>query len=420
MLTGDLVRARVKGRDIAPALVDPDSPRLLDRAGELLAVMDRAEAEGWTRGAIVAAFREVEGLSTDTRMLRGMAKVLLDPCTFDTEAPVDPVALRARVFRAAARRGPLGRRPGARPTAAEVLAEVAAELAAEGAGEGGEDAPALDGDALAGALYADLKDEQRLLVRKGPRDPRALVDRYNLALVQALLLRTARLDLRLPDPDPKRVRQLLRYLKFFELMFRARWRGDELVLAVDGPRSILSGAVRYGRQLATFFPAVALHPRWRLEAEVHWGRRNLRKRLVLDQDAGLRSHFRDTGVWRSRAELFFEERFRAAETGWTLEPGRMVIRPGQDVVVPDFTLRRDGRVAHLDIVGTWRRAWLRRHLADLPDNVILAVSRRLAGEGGGLPDTLRRQVVEFAEIVPVGEVLRRAEAVARPEGATVP
>ena len=69
--------------------------------------------------------------------------------------------------------------PAERPTAASVLREVVAEAGAE---DDGESDPR-------SWLYADLKGEQVLAARKGPETPRELLDRYNVALVQAVLLK---------------------------------------------------------------------------------------------------------------------------------------------------------------------------------------------------------------------------------------
>ena len=138
-----------------------------------------------------------------------------------------------------------------------------------------------------------------------------------------------------------------------------RLEGDTLSLEIDGPQSLLTASTRYGMQLATFLPAVLLQTgAWALEAEIRWGKRRLRKQLVLDDTAGLVSHYRDTGAWTSRTEQWFRERWDRADTqGWRLEPGTLLDLGDQRVLVPDLTLHKDGRTAHLDIVGYWRAGW---------------------------------------------------------------
>jgi len=416
MLTGDLVRARVKGPDLLPSFVKVDAAARLERAAELLALFDEAAREGWTRGTLVAACRELEGTDPDHKVTKGFAKVLLDRCEFETVCPGDPAELRFAVFERAAAGGPLARRPGptGRRTAASVLDAIAGEM-----GET-DDGRTWDADSLGRALYADLKDEQQLTRFRGFDDATALLHRYNVALVQALLLKGIELTLRLRRPDPKRVRQLFRWMKFQQLMFRAEMSGDDLILKVDGPQSLLRQSTRYGLKLASFFPAILLQQGdWWMEAQVSWGRATRTgKRLQIDASAGLRSHLRDTGTWRSRAEVWFEERFEALDCGWTCGPGQLLDLGDQRVVVPDFTFEKGGRTAHLDIVGYWRTGYLDKRLKATPDHVLLAVSRRLIGDKSkaarAIPDRLADRVIPFAEIIPANEVLSRIEAVARP------
>lgn len=406
MLTSMLVRVRVQGKDIRPSLVDPASEKHLDRAAALLEVFDQAEAEAWSRADVAAACKAVEGDERDHKLVKGMAKVLLDHCDFETECPVDPAALRMAAFLRAAEVGPLARTASAtgRLTAADVLGEVAAGFA-----------PVPEGADPGRWLYADLKDEQLLSKRKGPRDPDALLHRYNVALVQAVLLKASELTLRIAAPDPKRVRSLFRRLKFHQLMFRAHTEGEWLVLHVDGPQSLLTRSTRYGLQLATFLPAVLLvEEEWTLDAEIRWGKRGLRKRLELDSRAGLRSHYRDTGTWTSRTEQWFLDRWATADTdGWELMPGELLDLGGQRVVIPDLKLEKDGRVAFLDIIGYWRARWLKDHLDGTPDHVVVAASKRLVGEKkGGVPKRLQHRCIPFAEVIPVKDVIACAEKVA--------
>ncbi len=410
MLTRDQVRVKITGKRIEPQYVDPENARMLDRAAGLLDIFEQAETEHWTRDQLDAALHEHQGIDPAHRLLKGMAKVLLDKCTFEADCPIDPAALRELVFARAAETGPLALEPGPlnRRTARDVWAEVAAEL------------PEVDGrrwtvDELQDALYADLPGQQRLTVRTGPNTPEALLHRYNVALVQALLLRASSLTVRMQRPEAKRVRQLFRHLKFHQLMYRVTGTRNELVVTVDGPQSLLKQSTRYGLQLAVFFPAVLLQPgTWTLHADIEWGqKRKLTKALTVASERGLASHYRDIGAWKSNAEQLFIQRFEQLDTGWSVRPGQLLDLGKQEVLVPDLTLEKDGRVAHLDIVGFWRKAYLEKRIAETPDNVVLAVSKRLVGDKSALPKALAERVVPFAEIISAKTVLERLEAVAR-------
>jgi len=411
MLRRDQIRVKFQGKRIEPQYVDPENTRMLDRAAGLLDIFNQAEAEHWTRDQLDAALIEHQGLDTAHRLLKGMAKVLSDKCTFEADCPIDPSELRQRVFAHAAATGPLALRAGPlnRRTARDVWTELAAEL------------PEVDGrrwtpEELEAALYADLPGQQKLVERTGPKEPEALLHRYNVALVQALLLRASALTVRMKRPDAKRVRQLFRRLKFHQLMYRTSGTRNELVLTVDGPQSLLKLSTRYGLQLAIFFPAVLLQTgAWTVDATVEWGnKRKLKKQLSVSSVRGLKSHYRDVGAWTSNAEQWFLDRFEKLDTGWSVTPGHLLDLGRQKVLVPDLTFEKDGRVAHLDIVGFWRKSYLEQRIKDTPPHVVLAVSKRLVGDKSALPEAMAEQVVPFAEIIPAKKVLARIEATAIP------
>ena len=399
MLTGDLVRVRIKAREIAPSFIKPDDEELLGRAEQLLELYRVGLAERWTRRDIAEAVAEIEGVDTDIKLTRGLAKVLSDRAEFAVVTPLEPVDLRALVFETAARTGPLARQAGPlqRRTRLDVMAEIAAQLGCTP-------------EAIGAALYGDLKEEQ-ILVNVDLLTPEALLHRYNVSLVQAMLLKATGLTLTLSAPEPKRVRQLYRALKFHGLMYRVTSDGEDWVLSIDGPMSLLQQSTRYGLQLGLFLPTALLLPGpWKIEAELRWGQRGLRKAFTLTDADGLKSPARDVGAWRSRVEEYFEERFKELDSGWEIAPGEALDLGGQELLVPDFTFKKSGKTAHLDIIGWWRKTYLKRRLATLPPNVVLAVSKRLAGEAAG---ELPERVVVFAEVIPAGKVLERLEKVAR-------
>jgi predicted nuclease of restriction endonuclease-like RecB superfamily len=397
MLTGDLIRVRIQKGELVPGYIDPASPRLLERAEELLALF--REGVGRRRVELDEEVDTIVGDGVDHKLTRGLVKVLIDRSEFDVSAPVPPAQIREKVFKLAAARGPLGAHvvEGGRPTTADIWREAGADLG-------------VDPGALEASLYADHADQQVLTAVDVP-SPEWLLHRYNVALVQALLLKATELRVELRRPEPARTRALLRSVKFHQLIFDLLPKADGYDLVLDGPASLFSQTTRYGFALAKFFPSLLLAPAWEATAKVDWrGPRQLR----LNASAGLRSHYQDRGVWESRESVWFEERFRALDSGWTLDREVLPLdQGGEGAAVPDFRFRKDGRTAWLEILGFWRKGSVARRVALLrrhgPPNLVLAVSRRLAAEEGDLPDA----VVPFAEVIPAREVLRRIVAVAR-------
>ncbi len=403
MLTGDMLRVKIVKTSIQPSFISVGSSRNSSRSKTLVDLMHTALEQGWTRGALNAQVTAICGLDVDHKITKGLAKLLMDKGEFETQSPIPPKDLRLTVFKAAAKMGPIAQ-PSDDPNiicAAHVLASVASEL---------NTTPS----AVFNGLYADLKDHQVLAQAKIP-SPEALLDRYNTALVQSVLLKASNLSLTLTQPDPKYVRQIMRHLKFRQLMYRTRSEGVCFHIEIDGPQSLLKLSSRYGMQLANFFPAILLQPGdWHLKAEVLWGKkRKFKKVLQLDSTMGLVGHYRDTGTWTSRTEAWFTERFEKLDTGWTLGPGEPVDMGNQSLITPDLTFRKDGKVAHLEILGFWRATHLAERLKNTPDNVILAVSSKLKGEAGKLSKAMEAKVIRFAEVIPPAKVLARLSECAR-------
>lgn len=405
MLTGDLVRARVRSGVLRPTFIDPRKPAFVRAAEAMVGAMVEAAAARTTRGEVADALRDAAGDSSSAKVLRGFAKLLLDRCTFETDSPEPPVALRARVFAAARTHGALALAPDpmGRPTADTVLAEVAHALGTTA-------------EAVLDALYADLPDAQRLTAWR-PIDAAALPHRYNLALVQAALLHAEEVVLRAHAPSPARLRQLLQHARFCRLMLSARRDPSGLVtVVVDGPGSVLKKSTAYGLDLARFAAAVPrLDVPWTLTAPVSWGRDRRRVCLEVSRDDGLVSHLRDTGghVGPEVAQLL--ARWPADAP---LQPSGEVLPidlGGRGVLMPDLAFSDGARTAYLEVAGWWRRDWLDRHLDGLrrhgPGNVVLAVSRRMCADRdlGDLPV----EVVDFGAVLPVGRLREAVERVAR-------
>ena len=384
--------------------VDAEQPALLERAEALLGVFSLAQAEAWSRGRIESSVEELIGDRRDHKLVRGLVKVLTDASEFEVRAPVPPVELRREVFLAARRSGPLALEPGplGRRVAADVLAEVARDRG-------------MEADQVAAAMYADLREAHRI-VAVAASSPRWLLHRYNVALVQALLLRALEVRLRLRAPESPRVRQLFRHVKFHQLMHHITREGDDLVVVLDGPTSLFRQSTRYGLQLATFFPALLLQEcPWWLEATVVWTKARRQRTLRLSRDQGLRSHYRDTGAYSTREAQWFAERFVALDSPWVMSDRTAPIDlGGRALVLPDFSFTREGRTAHLEILGFWRRDYLQRRARWLerygPGNLVLAVSRKLRGGAEEL-ESFAGEVVSFAQVVPAREVEAALERV---------
>ena len=369
MLTSDLLQTRNHGPYIYPRYIKTEAPRFRGLAEQLIAIF--GGHQGKTRRELSDALNQYAQDSTDYRIQRGLAKLLRDDrCEFSERSVAPPAEVRERVFGLARENHPVVLQPDMiHPVSRnDILAEVASEYKT-------------DVEQLAWAVYADLPDNH-ILTRFDPPQPEWLLERYNVALAQALLYRCIRMKLSVLRNIPSRYKQLFKFVKFYQLMHTIQGdldSGYEIVL--DGPVSLFRLSQKYGLKLAVFLPALLLCTRWKMEAEIV-AADGERRFFPLDESAGLHSHYRDSTVYDSLLERTFAERFGEIESGWEIEREVAIINLKDTVFIPDFAFRHaDGRTALLEIVGFWRPDYLERKLMKLKrsgrTDMVVAVSADL-------------------------------------------
>ena len=396
MLTGKMVRVKFARDRIIPYYLDTDKAALLELAGELLEIF-RAQ-DGTTRGQIEADLEEAFGNDPGQLVRQGLTKLLEDRCEFEVVSGHPPDELRDAVFRAAA----IQRTTDTFDRNA-ILATVAQSLG-------------LTPETVDAGLFADLRSEQRL-IRFRNISPQHLLERYNVALAQAVLLRSTRVHIIVRNEPPQRYRQLLRQIKFHRLVCEISRTGpDSYALHLDGPLSLFSATQKYGLQLALFLPTVLLCKDFELRAELRWGPQRKPKTFSLTSTDGLVSHAHDTGTWVPQELAMFVELFRKRRDDWEIEEETEIFPLGEGFWVPDFRLRHkeSGRRVLLEVLGFWRRSSAEKHLERLRKHVrepfLLAVSDSLKideAELEGLPAGIHR----FRQMPLPDEVARLAEEV---------
>ena len=405
MLTSELLLTRIRGPYIDPRYIDVAAPRLVDLAQDLIDIFEAHR--GKTRGELYAALDARAGDATDYRVQRGLAKLIEDHrCEFQVASRIEPAELRAQVFALARENHPVVREPDLiyPVTRDHILEQVALRHQASA-------------EEVTGSLYADLADNHRL-DGFDPPTPNWLLNRYNVALAQAMFYRCARMRLSVHRNLPVRYKQLFKFIKFFRLIHDIRGDRDagyEIVL--DGPVSMFRLSQKYGIKMAIFLPALLLCTRWKMEAEIALS--NDRKgTFVLDENHSLISHYKDQTVYDSLLEETFAGRFEKARTEWDLERETEIVNLKETVFIPDFAFQHpDGRTALLEIVGFWHPDYLRRKLEKLRRanrrDLIVAVSRDLNVQEEAFED-IPGHVFFFKNRIQPKEVIERLNAI-RPE-----
>jgi len=393
MLPTNLVRVRQVKNRIVPQYLDASADSWRDMAEQVLEVFHGRI--GAARGEIDADLEEMIGNHPATLLFQGLAKLVEDRCEFEVVAGHPPAALREQVFLAAARQrqsDPFDR--------AAVLAGVAQELA-------------LTSEQVDQGMLADLKSEQRL-IKFDDINVTHLIERYNVALAQAVLLRSTGVTVTVRGESPPRLRQLFRAIKFHRLICDAdQGAAGAVTLRLDGPMSLFSATQKYGLQLAMFLPTLLHCDHFELQAEVRWGVKRVAKIFALSSADGLRSPTVDRGSYTPPDLQMFVELFRKKIDDWDIQEEADVLPLGRGFWVPDYRLthRKSKKFVYLEVLGFWRKGAVEGHLKRLRQHAgqpfVLAVSDQLKIDDEELAE-LPAGVLRFRTMPVPDEVVRLA------------
>jgi hypothetical protein len=361
MLTADLVRARRKqGKlEIAP-LGERAAESAMEYARNYVAIAQGAV--GATRGELEAQLDAIPIGGRDTKLAAGIRKLVLDRCDFESDDAISPIELRRRVFEESAK---------ARQSDAFDREAIVSRVASEAG---------IDTERLESALFADLRDAH-VLKAVAPIRAEHLVASYDLAQRQAVLLRATKLTALVSSSDPGTYRALFRQLKFRRLLFAIHPVDGGYRIEIDGPMSLFGPTTKYGLALALVLRSIMECDRWRIDADLAWGKS--RERLGFTLEGRAIEAGSEPARLPDEVEAFVA-RFEKLETEWTIERAVEILPlRGVGIVVPDlaFVHRETGEVIYLEVLGFWSRdaVWKRVELAKagLREKIVFAVSSRL-------------------------------------------
>ena len=188
MLRKEHLLYRINGENIKPRFIDPQSPFLLECASELIGICSAALESGMSRQELEEISSSIIRGSADVKIASGLNKLLLDRCEFALSAEADYPLLRKNCFLQAAKMLKSGTFTG------EELQKISSARTAD--------------------IYGDLPDFEKL-ISFAPVTPTALLDRYNLAQAQGLLIYARKVVLKLSEPEQSELRKFLKAVKFF-------------------------------------------------------------------------------------------------------------------------------------------------------------------------------------------------------------
>ncbi len=405
MLTLDLLRYRIQEDEVCPRYVNPQSRKYRAIAKDLIEIYTAHLNK--TKGALASALADYEAADTNYQIMRGLAKLLEDRSEFTVQSPIEPEVLREQIFAYASKHHPVVTKGDRRHrhTSPKALTKIADELN-------------ISADTVMDGMYADL-EENRLLTGFDSPTAEWLLDRYNVALAQAMLYRASEMTIRIYRNIPTKYKLVFQFIKFFKLMHVVSGNNaDGYQIVLDGPASMFRLSQKYGIQMALFLPALLHCDRWWLDATIVMNK-NEHLRFNLTDEFGLQSHYRDPGEFDSELERHFATQFEAIDTEWHLERETDIINLKDTVMIPDFAFSHpDGRRALMEIVGFWTPDYLQKKLwklkrAAMP-NMISAVSDQLNCSTEDFRD-IPGEVLFFKTRIKPKDVLEKVEACAIPE-----
>ncbi len=331
MLTVDMVGARRRGDELtlrAPTATEITRADLLGASilecGSTLVGRCRADVE--------RTLMDLPHEESEARLFGALCKLFLDGCEFQSTSPALCAEARAAVFSAAA----TARRVGGFDRAS-VIAQSAAQMG-------------LEAETLEQRLGADTPRRDILVVARPGQGP-DLRRTWQLARIQAIVLRARELRCRIPETTPAAFRSLLRALKFRNLLFTLVPTEQGHLLTVTGPTHMFQAGTRYGFELALSLKSLA-RLNAQIQVDVLWGT----ERRVLLFESQLESGWllepandrEDPRIAKLCADLA-KERVHAERNT------RVLHIPGVGSVVPDLHVTFDGRQAYVELLGYWNR-----------------------------------------------------------------
>jgi predicted nuclease of restriction endonuclease-like RecB superfamily len=395
MLSPEHVRVRRQGRELKLLSL---SGELRERASALAALVIGAARAGVgeSREELYAEWASINVVPRERRILSGLTKLVEDCSEFEVPDAAQAAEIRSQVFGAAEE----ARREG-RFDRARVLSDVAT-------------ARGVEVSALETALYADLRGAQRLISCNAPA-PEALVDRYERAQVQAILLRAVRVVALVRCKSPERYRALFRKLKFRRLMHRITPLDEGgYRLEIDGPFSLFQSVAKYGLELSLMLPDLESCDELDLVADVRWTERSgmLEFRYRSQGGTTLSEDVRDD-------VRQFMQSVSESQSGWVAKTAaRILDLPGLGVCVPDLVLERvaDGAQVFVEFLGFWSRksVWTRVELAErgLGERVLFVVDAKLRVSEEVLEEDAGASLFVYKTRINAAALLKAAEKLA--------
>ena len=336
---------------------------------------------------------EIEDVGYDYRFIRGLSYLLDRRCRFRCSDALAAVDLRRKIYQKAAEAG--------LPTTPEQRQQIIEAVASE---------VKVNAETVDEFFYADL-DTELVLEEFNPLSPVELIQEYNLSLTQTLLFEST--EVRFTSSG--NWQRLFYSLKRLGLIYEAS-EDRGFWVKVDGPASLFKLMRRYGTSMAKLLPVIVSNQTWTVEAKILWKYTNEVCDFKIESwkhQALLKKSEPTTQSFDSAVEEDFAARFQALKSEWVLRREPQPVLAGTRVIIPDFSLERDGVTVYVEIVGFWTVEYLLRKIEKLKKvdaDMLVLVDKNLACEKlADLGKHARLNVIYYQGKIPLVPILHHLE-----------
>ena len=335
---------------------------------------------------------ELEDRGFDYRFVRGLSFLLDRRSIFKCDDRVKPVDLRRKIYEATGKLG-LPTKPEQRNL---IIETVASELK-------------VTTETVEEFLYADL-DSELIFEKFEPLLPQQLLENYNLSLTQTLLFDSTELSFTASG----NWQRIFYTIKKCGLIYDV-YKDGKFWVKVDGPASLFKLTRRYGTAIAKLLPVIIANPEWSVEAKILWKYTNEICDFKIEswKHHTILKSSEATVPYDSVVEEDFAQRFRALDTGWLLRREPEPVLAGKQVIIPDFSLEREGIKVYIEIVGFWTMEYLLRKIEKLKkinvDMLVIVNESLVCEKVADLEKHSRLNVIYYREKIPLAPVLRHLE-----------
>ena len=352
MLKKEHILCKINSGNIKPRWFDPENPEHLECAATLISLYQQAVGSRMSADELAMLAKNAIDSSPLTAMSAGLNKLLLDRSEFKAAAELDYPELRRELF------------------------QKSAEMLKAGVLPQPLETP---------DIYGDLPGFEKI-ERISPVTPGELLDHFNLAQAQALLIYARTVTLKICDPDVSALRKVMKAVKFFRLLAKFVNSGKNCVeINVSGPFALFGPTTKYAISLASLLPVVVNLKKWSLEAEILFRDRTLK--LKLNEQSRLTATRRAFSTYLPEEIRMYHRLFAEKSTDWQIIGNTPFLDAGnQEIIFPDLSFQSNatGQIIHLELFHRWHAAQLQHRLEllsahpELP--LILGIDRAVADE----------------------------------------